>query len=84
MPINQVFTCGKKEKNEKRTRKEREYIYILKDVKTKKNKGDLFCSSIFLLYLCNTEINQQRTGANAGQTFKIYNYGKQYDTRRIK
>ena len=50
----------------KRTRKEREYIYILKDVKTKKNKGDLFCSSIYLLYLCNTEINQQRTGANAG------------------
>ena len=51
-----------------KTHDKRAIYYILKDVKTKENKGDLFCSSVFMLYLCNTEINQQRTDANAGQT----------------
>ena len=44
--------------------------YILKDVKTKENKGDLFCSSISLFYLCNTENNKQNAPARTPEIFK--------------
>ena len=52
MLINQVFIYGKKEKNEKRTRKEREYIYILKDVKRSRKKGrNILLYKILTVYL---------------------------------
>lgn len=47
-----------------------------------RKKVEIFCCFKSLLYLCNTEINQQRTGANAGKTFKILRLWKDTITKK--